>query len=117
MMLHVLPKWKEIYFGAGTCFACHGENGLGLVGPNIIDDQWIYGSNMMDIFNTILKGRRGPNGEEMPMHRGRFTTDEIISVAAFVADWSRREDGNEYCYRMISSVVKHYISHHWGCAL
>ena len=59
-----------------------GGKRCGLVGPNIIDDQWIYGSNMMDIFNTILKGRRGPNGEEMPMHRGRFTTDEIISVGS-----------------------------------
>ena len=33
------------------------ENGLP-VGPNIIDDQWIYGPSMMEIFNTILSGCR-----------------------------------------------------------
>ena len=53
---------------------------------------------MMDIFNTILKGRRGPNGEEMPAHRGR-TTDEIISVAAFVAVFAAAPVGDPCCYR------------------
>jgi len=39
-----------------ACAACHGENGQGLVGPNLTDEFWLHGGTIKDIFKTIKYG-------------------------------------------------------------
>lgn len=38
------------------CAACHGNNGEGLIGPNLTDDYWIHGASPSDLFGVITDG-------------------------------------------------------------
>jgi cytochrome c oxidase cbb3-type subunit 3 len=49
-----LSEGKEIYIK--NCASCHGQNGQGLVGPNLTDDFWIHGGGIKNIFKTIKYG-------------------------------------------------------------
>jgi cytochrome c oxidase cbb3-type subunit III len=50
-----------------NCSGCHA-NGGGGIGPPLIKQQWIYGGEPANLFDTIIKGR--PNG--MPTWGGRI---------------------------------------------
>lgn len=41
---------------AGNCVACHGDNGQGLVGPNLTDEFWLHGGTVNEIFKTVKYG-------------------------------------------------------------
>ncbi len=38
------------------CFACHGSNLEGGIGPSLVDDVWIHGGTPADIIGTITNG-------------------------------------------------------------
>jgi cytochrome c oxidase cbb3-type subunit 3 len=63
-----------------NCAGCHAPGGGGGIGPALTDDDWIYGSDPENIFDTIVKGR--PNG--MPSYRGRMGNSEIWKLTAYV---------------------------------
>ncbi|WP_432713393.1 cbb3-type cytochrome c oxidase N-terminal domain-containing protein [Pedobacter sp.] len=46
--------------GAGLfvnrCTPCHGEQGQGIVGPNLTDEFWLHGGGVADVFKTIKYG-------------------------------------------------------------
>ena len=50
-----------------NCVGCHANGGGGM-GPPLIKEEWIYGGEPPNIFDTIVKGR--PNG--MPTWGGRI---------------------------------------------
>ena len=50
----VLNEGKDIYIR--NCAACHGQNGEGLVGPNLTDDYWIHGGGIKNIFKVTKYG-------------------------------------------------------------
>jgi len=77
---------KELFFGPGLCTQCHGRDGKGLTGPNLRDDRWLHGSDMSEIVATIAEG--SPNGQ-MPPNNDKFSQQEIINLAAYIADWNR----------------------------
>jgi len=62
-----------------NCVGCHFHGGGG-IGPPLMDDQWIYGSDPENIFSTIVEGR--PNG--MPTYRARLTDDQVWKIVAYV---------------------------------
>lgn len=62
-----------------NCSGCHA-NGGGGSGPALMDDVWIYGSNIENIAASIREGR--PNG--MPAFRGKVPEDQIWQIAAYV---------------------------------
>jgi cytochrome c oxidase cbb3-type subunit 3 len=69
------------------CMTCHGPTFTGLIGPNLTDKYWLYGSSMTDIIESITNGRN----VVMPGRAGHNMTDEeILAVACFVADLSRQ---------------------------
>ncbi len=39
-----------------NCVACHGEQGQGIVGPNLTDAYWIHGNKPEDIIASISAG-------------------------------------------------------------
>ena len=39
-----------------TCAACHKPDMTGLIGPNLVDKEWIHGGKPMDSFKTINEG-------------------------------------------------------------
>ena len=66
-----------------NCTGCHAHGG-GAIGPPLMDDNWIYGSQPDQIFATIVEGR--PNG--MPSFRGKLPDYEIWQLAAYVRSLS-----------------------------
>ena len=52
----------------------------GGMGPALIDDKWIYGSDPDQVYATILQGR--PNG--MPSFYGKLTNHQLWELAAYV---------------------------------
>ncbi len=49
-----LDKGKTLY--GGICFACHGANGEGLVGPNLTDAFAVAGCDIESMVTSIRKG-------------------------------------------------------------
>jgi len=39
-----------------NCIACHGKTGEGGVGPNLVDEYWLHGGSLTDVFKTIKYG-------------------------------------------------------------
>ena len=38
------------------CLPCHGDQGQGLIGPNLTDNYWIHGNQNVDLYNVITNG-------------------------------------------------------------
>jgi cytochrome c oxidase cbb3-type subunit 3 len=38
------------------CLPCHGDQGQGLIGPNLTDNYWIHGNDNEDLYNVITNG-------------------------------------------------------------
>ncbi len=68
-----------------NCVGCHANGGGGM-GPPLMDERWIYGSDDARVFETIAKGR--PNG--MPAFGSRVTESQIWMLAAYVESMSGR---------------------------
>ena len=66
-----------------NCSGCHA-NGGGGIGPALMDDEWIYGSDAANIFATIVEGR--PDG--MPSFRGKITENQLWQIVAYVESMS-----------------------------
>jgi cytochrome c oxidase cbb3-type subunit 3 len=66
-----------------NCVGCHAHGGGGM-GPPLMDDYWIYGSEPGNIFATIMQGR--PNG--MPSFRNRIPEYQVWEIAAYVRSLS-----------------------------
>lgn len=62
-----------------NCVGCHANGGGGM-GPPLIDDAWIYGSEPIHIYSTIVEGR--PNG--MPAFGAKIPEDEVWKLVAYV---------------------------------
>jgi cytochrome c oxidase cbb3-type subunit III len=66
-------------FSQFNCVGCHSHGGGGM-GPALMDDEWVYGSQPENIFQTIAEGR--PNG--MPSFGHRLSNQQIWQLAAYV---------------------------------
>ena len=62
-----------------NCVGCHAHGG-GDIGPPLMDDKWIYGGEIDQIYLTIAQGR--PNG--MPAFAGKIPPQQIWQLAAYV---------------------------------
>lgn len=71
-------------FRAFNCNGCHSSGGGGGMGPPLIDQKWIYGSQPEQIFATIVQGR--PNG--MPSFRGKIPEYQVWQLVAYVRSMS-----------------------------
>jgi cytochrome c oxidase cbb3-type subunit 3 len=77
-----LSEGKRL-FSQYNCSGCHA-NGGGAIGPPLMDEKWIYGSNPENIYSTIVEGR--PNG--MPAFRYKIPDNQVWQIAAFVKSLS-----------------------------
>lgn len=66
-----------------NCVGCHAHGGGG-IGPPLMDNNWIYGSEPENIFATIMQGR--PNG--MPSFRNRIPEYQVWEIVAYVRSMS-----------------------------
>ena len=87
----MVDKGNEIYHKGGLCYACHGQDGKGLVGPNLTDDVWIHSKGTYsELISQIAKGvtkEESKTGVPMPAKGGSsISDDDVKAVAAYV--WS-----------------------------
>ncbi len=76
---------KQIFLKNG-CYACHGHEAEGAVGPDLTDDEWVYAPTDAMIFNTIAKGRKGT---VMSPFANQMTPEEIWKVVEFLRSKNR----------------------------
>jgi cytochrome c oxidase cbb3-type subunit 3 len=77
-----MSQGKQLYTWF-NCSGCHAHGG-GDIGPALMDDQWLYGSEIENVYATIVQGR--PNG--MPSFRNRIPDQQIWQIAAYVRSMS-----------------------------
>jgi cytochrome c oxidase cbb3-type subunit 3 len=73
-------------FGVYNCSGCHA-NGGGAIGPPLIKDQWIYGGEPDNVFDTIVKGR--PNG--MPAWGGKIPEYQVWQLVTWIRAMNNKE--------------------------
>ncbi|PVW15823.1 cbb3-type cytochrome c oxidase N-terminal domain-containing protein [Marixanthomonas spongiae] len=65
-----------------NCVACHKVDGGGGIGPNLVDDYWILGGGIKNVFNTISEGGRA--GKGMVAWKTDLKPSEMAQVASYV---------------------------------
>lgn len=87
----MVDKGKAVFTGAGNCYACHGQNAQGMLGPttNLVNHQWLHSDGSYPgIVAYIKKGvtkEESKSGIPMPARGGSNITDEQVNqVAAYV---------------------------------
>ena len=87
----MITKGKEVYSKAGLCYACHGPEAKGLVGPNLTDDVWLHSKGgYEEIVQSVTAGNtkeQSKSGVPMPAKGGAsISEDDVKAVSAYV--WS-----------------------------
>jgi cytochrome c oxidase cbb3-type subunit 3 len=79
----VLAEGKKIF--STHCFACHAQDGGGLVGPNLTDDYFIHGPTYADSMRTVIIGvpEKG-----MISWKTMLKPDQIHAVCSYI--WNLR---------------------------
>ena len=75
---YAISEGQRLY-GWFNCVGCHAHGG-GAIGPPLMDDVWIYGSDPANVFASIVEGR--PNG--MPSFRGKIPDYQVRQIVAYV---------------------------------
>lgn len=68
---------------AAQCASCHGEDGTGdhtIGAPDLTDQEWIFGGEYRDIYNTVYSARNA----HMPAWSGRLDDATIKALAVYV---------------------------------
>jgi len=66
---------------AANCTTCHGAELQGNIGPSLVDDEWLHGSDPASIYNTIANGVLDKG---MPAWGSMLGAERIGQVAAYV---------------------------------
>lgn len=74
-----LSAGKQIF--ADVCAACHGPQGQGGVGANLVDDYWIHGGSVKDIFSLI---KYGALEKGMPSWQDQYSPLQIAQVTSYI---------------------------------
>jgi len=74
-----LNEGKEIYIK--NCVSCHGQNGEGLVGPNMTDEYWIHGGGIKNVFKII---KYGVTSKGMIAWETQLNPKQMQSVANYI---------------------------------
>ena len=69
---------KQLY--GNLCAACHGENGKGVVGPDLTVSTFKYGKSRTEIAKSISEGR--PNG--MPAFKSQVNDEQVEGLVEFI---------------------------------
>ena len=85
----LIAQGDSIFHSKGNCYACHGANAQGAVGPNLTDAEWIHSDGSYDaIVKQVTTGvpqNESKSGIMMPPKGGSsITDDEVKAVAAYV---------------------------------
>ena len=63
-----------------NCLQCHGAGGAGSIGfPNLVDDDWIWGGSIDQIYTTIQHGIRNADDKSRQSLMPRFGADGLLT--------------------------------------
>jgi cbb3-type cytochrome c oxidase subunit III len=90
-----IAQGDSIFHKDGLCYACHGSNAQGTVGPNLTDTEWLHGDGSYDfIVATVTSGipaEKAKKGIAMPPKGGSsISADQVKAVAAYVYSLSHK---------------------------
>jgi cytochrome c oxidase cbb3-type subunit 3 len=74
-----LAEGKAVF--KASCAPCHGENGQGVVGPNLTDEYWLHGSKVSDVFKTV---KYGVPAKGMPTWEKQLSPKQIADVSNYI---------------------------------
>jgi cytochrome c oxidase cbb3-type subunit 3 len=80
---------KKVY--QGKCATCHGMFGEGGIGPNLTDDHWLHGGNLMDIYTTVSDG---VPSKGMVAWKRQLRPAELLAVSSYVGTLTGTEPPN-----------------------
>ena len=91
----LIAQGDKIFHGAGNCYACHGTNAQGTVGPSLTDAEWIHSKGSYEeIVAQVTKGvpkEESKSGIVMPPRGGgTISDDDVKAVAAYVYSLSHK---------------------------
>ncbi len=93
----MVDKGKAIFTGAGNCYACHGQNAQGMLGPttDLTDAQWVHSDGSYPKIAEYIKAgvtkEQSKSGIPMPARGGSKISDEEVNlVAAYVYSVSHK---------------------------
>ena len=94
----MIARGDSVFHGPGNCYACHGSKGEGLVGPSLIDAEWIHSKGTAEeIAAQVAKGipkEQSKSGIPMPPRGGStISDDDVKAVAAYVHSLSQKKPG------------------------
>lgn len=90
----MVTQGTQLFGGAGTCFACHGANGVGTpIGPALNDATWLHIDGSYDaIVQIITTGVSAPKQSAAvmaPRGGSQITDEQVRQIAAYVYSISR----------------------------
>lgn len=75
------------------CAACHKVDGSGLIGPNLVDNEWLHGNTELALYEVIMEGRmqadqwkQQPPKGPMPGHKASLGSKRVWEVIAYLDD-------------------------------
>jgi cytochrome c oxidase cbb3-type subunit 3 len=74
-----LAAGKSIY--ETNCVACHAADGGGGVGPNLVDDYWLHGGAIKDVFTVV---KYGVVEKGMVPWEDQLSPEQIQQVSSFI---------------------------------
>jgi len=91
----LIAQGDKVFHGPGNCYACHGSNGQGAVGPNLTDAEWIHSKGTFEeIVAQVTHGvpkEESKSGIPMPPKGGStISDDDVKAVAAYVYSLSHK---------------------------
>jgi cytochrome c oxidase cbb3-type subunit 3 len=74
-----------------NCVACHGDQGQGVVGPNLTDAYWLHGGNPQAILASVTQGYPEKG---MPAWKNVLGAEKVRLAAAYVMSLKGRNVAN-----------------------
>ncbi len=87
----MIERGRAVFSGPGACFACHGSDARGALGPSLADSVWLHSDGSYEaIIQQVQQGvpaAQSKSGVVMPPRGGTQLSDQDVrAVAAYV--WS-----------------------------
>lgn len=74
-----VPAGRELF--SKNCVACHLADGGGSVGPNLVDNYWLHGGGVKDVFKSI---KYGWQDKGMKSWKDDFSPKQIQELTSFI---------------------------------
>lgn len=75
----MIKPGHEIYLQ--NCGVCHGNQGEGMIGPNLTDEYWLHGGDIKDVFKVV---KYGVPDKGMVPWESSLTPIQIAQVSNFI---------------------------------